>query len=115
MVQTKTLVSKKTSAGIRLFAVKLKTSRQRATQLSKALYRILSASVAANLKLPRAGHMNLNLISRFQIQSLGHSRGQPHRQTITPFCDTHSPSRIYRTLVYQHHSNMPVLLVRIRS
>jgi len=36
----------------------------------------------------------------FEIERVNHSRGQPHRQTITPFGYLHQPSLIYIVIVY---------------
>src|ERR1035438_1998095 len=83
------VVSKKQSAGIRFFAVKREARWKRTTQLTQALYRSLSALVAADLKAPGAHRVNFDLISLLQFQGLGDHCGQPNREAVPPFCNAH--------------------------
>jgi hypothetical protein len=45
-----------------------------------------------NLEATSAGYGNFDVIAFLQIQRLHYHRGQPNRQTVSPFSDLHNTS-----------------------
>jgi len=89
MRYTRTVVSKKTSAGIGFFTIEAETGGKRAAQLAQPFKSFFATLVEGNLEFAVSSNTDGYFAAFFKPQCLDHCRWQADGQAVTPFGYAH--------------------------